>query len=287
MRSLRFLGLVFGLLAVTAVASPWVTWGVNALVGKEFTFGRVYNRVFEVLLIVALPLAWRRLDLGSAAAIGFRRVGWARDLGRGLAIGLAGIASALVLCGLLGALKPSLRYEPLKTARKAALGLGAAVVVGAGEEALFRGVLLRRSIADFGMAGGLAITTGLYAAVHAIGKGGKEPVVDVWSGVRRTRALFAPVVDPAHRRELVGLVLFGSLLAAARLRTGSLWLPIGLHAAWVAMFRVGRLFVVIRETPVWLVGPGWPPLVGGAAGWLAVAVSALLLLLAAGRRVRS
>jgi len=28
---------------------------------------------------------------------------------------------------------------------------------------------------------------------------------------------------------------------------------------------------------VWLVGPGWPPVVGGAAGWVAVGVTWLLL----------
>ena len=43
---------------------------------------------------------------------------------------------------------------------------------------------------------------------------------------------------------------------------------------FVAGFRVGRLFVDLAAAPAWLVGSGWPPLVGGAAGWLAVAVAA-------------
>jgi hypothetical protein len=63
----------------------------------------------------------------------------------------------------------------------------------------------------------------------------------------------------------------------ARLRSSGLWLPIGIHAAWVATFRVGRLFFDIRPTPPWLVGTGWPPLIGGAAGWIAVGVAAALL----------
>ena len=283
MRALGLLVLVAGLLLVTALASPWVAWGVTALAGHRFTFGRVYNRVFEVLLVLALPIAWRRLDLGGPAAIGFRRADWARQLGRGFAAGLAGIASALVLCAMLGALDPALRFPPAKTARKAALGTGAAVLVGVGEEALFRGVLLRRLSRDFGTAAGVAVTTGVYAAVHAIGKGQKEQSFDAWSGMRRTASLFAPVVQRHAVPELVGLALLGLLLAAARLRSGSLWLPIGVHAAWVGVFRVGRLFVEIHDTPVWLVGPGWPPLIGGAAGWVGVAVSALALF-AVGRR---
>jgi len=43
------------------------------------------------------------------------------------------------------------------------------------------------------------------------------------------------------------------------------------------VFRVGRLFFDIRQRPAWLVGPGWPPLVGGAAGALALVATALLV----------
>ena len=167
MRTLGLLGLVAAVLGATALASPWVAWGVADVVGPSFTFARVYDRVFEVLLAVGVLTSWRRLDLGSATGIGFRRQAWARELARGLAIGLAGLA--------------------------------------------------------------------------------------------------------------VGLALLGWLLAVARLRSSGLWLPIGIHAAWVATFRVGRLFFDVRSTPAWLVGTGWPPLVGGAAGWIAVGVAAALL----------
>jgi CAAX protease family protein len=286
-RSLGLLALVGGLLLLASIASPWATWAVTALVGRPFTFGRVYNRVFEALLVVTLPLAWRRLDLGNAAAMGFGRAGRGRTLRRGLAVGLAGIVSAVVVCAALRAASPALRFEqPAKMARKVALGTVAAAVVGTAEEALFRGVVLRRLTIDFGVATGVAVTTAIYAAVHAIGKGGAEPNVDAWAGFRRTAALFAPVAEPQSVPALVGLSVFGLLLATARLRSGTLWLPIGIHASWVAMFRVGRLFVAIHPTPTWLVGAGWPPLIGGAAGWLAVAVSAFVLLATERRAAR-
>jgi membrane protease YdiL (CAAX protease family) len=276
-RTLALLGLVVVLLGATAVASPWAAWAVEALVGRPFTFGRVYNRVFEVLLVVGLALAWRRLDLGGPADIGFRRAGWARDLGRGAAAGFTGLAVGLAACALAGALTAELRYAPAKTVRKALLGAGAATAIGIGEEALFRGVLLRRLGRDAGTGAGVALTTLLYAGVHAIGKGGKQET-SVGAGMERTRALFAPLADGKALPEMLGLALLGLLLAVARLRSGSLWVPIGVHAAWVAVFRVGRLFFVVAPEPAWLVGPGWPPLVGGAAGWLAVAVTAALLL---------
>jgi membrane protease YdiL (CAAX protease family) len=277
-RSLALLGLVVGLLVVSAVASPWVTWWVSALFHKPFTLSRVYNRVFEVLLIGGLLLAWRRLDLGGPRDIGLASRDWAPQLWRGLGIGLIGVGIGLTVCWLLGGLVPDLRYPGLKTVRKALLGAGAAVLIGVGEEALFRGVLLRRLMRDFGKIAGIATTTAIYAVVHTIGHSRWRGQVTPWSGVEHTLALFAPVARPEELPALIGLTLLGLLLVAARLRTGSLWTPIGIHAAWVAAFRVGRLFFDILPGPAWLVGSGWPPLIGGATGWIALAVTAALLL---------
>jgi uncharacterized protein len=276
-RSLALLGLVVGLLVVTAVLAPWMTWGVSALFEKQFTMSRVYNRVFEVLLVVGLLLTWRRLDLGGPRDIGLARSDWARHLVRGLGISLVGVGIGLTACWLFGGLVPDLRYPPLKTVRKALLGAGAAVSIGIGEEALFRGVLLRRLMRDFGKGGGIAITTAIYAVVHAIGHAKWRREVTPWSGVEHTLALFAPVGRPEELPALIGLAVLGLLLVAARLRTGGLWAPIGIHAAWVAAFRVGRLFFDIRPGPAWLVGSGWPPLIGGATGAIALAVTAILL----------
>jgi membrane protease YdiL (CAAX protease family) len=276
-KALGFLALVAGTLGVTALVSPWVAGALAEGFGRPFKFGRVYDRVFEVLLLVGVVVSWRRLDLGGAADIGFRRRGWSRDLLVGLGAGAAGLAVALALCALAGALVPDLRFPPGKTVRKALLGVGAAVAIGVGEEALFRGVVLRRLRRDVGDVLGGAATTLVYAAVHAIRTGGRITHVDAWSGVAYTLRLFAPLADGATLPQLAGLFLLGLLLARARLASGALWLPIGIHAAFVAVFRVGRLFFEIRPTPVWVVGPGWPPLIGGVAGWTAVAVAAAIL----------
>ena len=277
MRTLGLLGLVAAVLAVTALASPWVAWSVAAVMGRSFSFARVYDRVFEVLLVAGVLTSWRRLDLGSATGIGFRRQAWARELARGLAIGLTGLAVGLAVAALFGGLVPALRFPPGKTLRKALLGVAATVAITAGEEALFRGVVLRRIRRDAGDALAVAATTLAYAAVHVIRARSFAGPVHAWSGVAQTITLFAPLASGAALPQLLGLALLGWLLAVARLRSSGLWLPIGIHAAWVATFRVGRLFFDIRPTPPWLVGTGWPPLVGGAAGWIAVGVAAALL----------
>ena len=276
MRTLGLLGLVAAVLALTALASPWA-WSAAAMMGWSFSFARVYDRVFEVLLVAGVLTAWRRLDLGSATGIGFRRHAWARELARGLAIGFAGLAVGLSVAALFGGLVPALRFSPAKTLRKALLGAGAAVAIAVGEEALFRGIVLRRIRRDAGDVLAVAATALVYAAVHVIRARSFAAPVHAWSGVQQTSVLFAPLASGAALPQVVGLSLLGVLLAVARLRSGALWLPIGIHAAFVAAFRVGRLFFEIRPTPGWLVGTGWPPLVGGVAGWIAVGVAALLL----------
>jgi len=277
-RTLGFLGLILLLLVVTAVASPWIAIGLAHL-GFPFKFSRVYNRVFEVLLVVAIVAAWRPFDLGDATEIGLRRRGWARDLGRGLLVGGAGIAVGLFACWLGGALASRLRYDLAKTLGQAAAGLLGAVIVGIGEETLFRGVLLRRLSADAGRFFGVLLSTALYAVVHALRPGGARDAY-AWAGVDRTLALFAPLANPGVLPSIAGLFGFGLLLVFARLRSGGLWLPIGIHAAWVAVFRVGRLVLDIRHTPVWLIGPGWPPLVGGVGGWIAIGATLAALVVA-------
>lgn len=278
MKTLGLLALVLGVLAATTVASPWVA----GVLGPGFTFGRVYDRVFEALLLIGLVLAWRRLDLGSPRSIGLDGRGAGRWLIVGLGVGAAGLGVGLAGAWAGGALVPALRFPPVKTVRKALLGMAAALAIGTGEELLFRGVLLRRLGRDGGRAFGVVATAALYAIVHQMrAQGGKAPP-GIAAGLARTASLFSPLADPLAWPAVAGLFGLGLLLAAARLRSSSLWLPIGIHTAWVAVFRVGRLFFDLRRRPVWLVGPGWPPLVGGAAGVAALLVTAALL----GRAVR-
>jgi membrane protease YdiL (CAAX protease family) len=267
-KSLGLLALVAGVLVATAIASPWVAWGL----GPRFTYARVFDRVFEASLLIAVVLAWRALDLGDGASIGFRSRDAARDVGRGFLFGLAGLAVGLGLCALCGALDPALRFGGAKTVGKAILGVAAALAIGVGEETLFRGVLLRRLRCDLGRWAGIVITTLLYAAVHVMRRRGSGGALHAGSGFDQLAGLLAPFADGTVLPQLVGLALLGAVLAAARLRSGALWLPIGVHAAYVAAFRVGRLFFRFAPAP-WLVGAGWPPLVGGFAGMVAITVT--------------
>jgi membrane protease YdiL (CAAX protease family) len=282
MPSLRLLGGVVLLLALTAVASPPVATLLDVF-GWGGNFSRAYNRVFEVLLVVWLVARRRQLGLGTAQAIGFRRSGWARDAFTGFAVGLAGLSLGLLFCWWQGGLVPGLRYEQAsQVVRNTLQGFVSAAVVGTFEEVIFRGVLLRRLSLDFGRAIGFLLTTALYAAVHLLHPR-SSTAHDMLAGVRRTVEILAPLADPANLPTFVAMFAFGLILAVARLRSGSLWLPIGIHAAFVAVFRVGRIYFRIRKNPVWLVGDGWPPLIGSATGAVGLLATAALLSLWAWR----
>src|SRR5438552_4945590 len=238
--------------------------------GRSFSFARVYDRVFEVLLVAGVLASWRRLDLGSATGIGFRRSAWAHELGRGFATGLAGLAVGLALATLLGGLGPALRVPPGKTLRKALLGAGAAVAITAGEETLFRGVVLRRIRRDAGDALAVLATSLAYAARRVLRARSFAGPVHAWSWVAQTITLFAPLASGAALPQLLGLALLGWLLAVARLRSSGLWLPIGIHAAWVATFRVGRLFFDGGRRPrgLWVrAGRRWLAARRGGSRW--------------------
>src|SRR5262249_44685303 len=287
MRTLRLVALVLGLLVVTAIASPWITLAANGL-GFSFKFSRVYSRVFEVLLVVAILFGWRRLDLGNARQIGLRHPRWARDLGAGLLVGVLGVGAGGLACWLGGGGGPGGGSAGARGGWGGGGGRGGAGVrgamrVGVGEEALFRGVLLRRFTADLGRTGGIVLSTAIYAIVHALRPGGSREVYP-WAGVARTLALFEPLARPGVLPGVLGLFALGLILVLARQRTGSLWTSIGIHAAWVTVFRLGRLLFDIRPTPVWLIGPGWPPLVGGVGGLIALVVTLGLVLAVLRRR---
>lgn len=132
-----------------------------------------------------------------------------RLLAEGWAMGLVGL---LLLCGIEAlarwlAVRPGARLEPLELASAAAVGM----LFATSEEALFRGFVLGLLRRDLPRGGAIAVSAALFAVAHFL-----HPVD--W----RTVAL-----------PFLGLWCAGALLATVRLRTGSLWPAVGLHASWV------------------------------------------------------
>lgn len=133
-----------------------------------------------------------------------------------------------------------------KLARRLAVVPLTAVFGALAEELLFRGMLLADLLNWFPPPLAVAVGAFLFAAAHYL-----RPVKRYWT-------------FPGH-------VALGGLLCCAFLWTGSLWLPIGLHAGGILVIMAARPFVRYVGPP-WLVGASVFPYAG------IMGIAALLLL---------
>jgi len=137
-----------------------------------------------------------------------------------------------------------------------------AFVVATIEEVLFRGVLLGIFLRAMKPAPAIAALSFLFAFVHFLEPpvGSRVPDPEAMNaGFILLGQIFGRFADPMSLlgRFLV-LASVGVVLAIARWRTGSLWLPIGLHAGWVfayVIFKAATWPVAnLPEIARWLVG---------------------------------
>jgi uncharacterized protein len=83
---------------------------------------------------------------------------------------------------------------------------------------------------------------------------------------------FAPFLEPAEIAPgMIGLLLIGIVLSYAFLRTGTLYLSIGLHAGWVISIKTVRVFGDYQtENLGWLFGSTEPKIVSGVVTWAGI-----------------
>jgi len=140
--------------------------------------------------------------------------------------------------------------------------LPGALVVALIEEVLFRGLLLGIFLRTMRAAPAIALLSFLFAFVHFLEPPALARVPDPESanaGFLLLGQIFGRFADPlslVSRFSILAAV--GVVLAYARFRTASLWLPVGLHLGWVfgmGMFKAATWPVVgLPEAVRWLVG---------------------------------
>ena len=232
-------------------------------------FGRYFNRALMLSALVLLPFLLRRLrflraDGGNAAKRLWEKLPWKTAVIQTLVGGLIatgvlwGFASLLESMGYFAPNKKSVAF-----ARVLSHVLISAVAVSLIEEWLFRGLLLGlwlRYARPFAACIGASL---LFAVLHFV-----EPP----HGWR--------VLDPAHwlagfsllggvlahftcgifiLTEFIPMLAVGLALAWARLRSGALWLPIGLHIGWIIAlkgFIMTHHFVAAKKPDPLLLGVG-------------------------------
>ncbi len=223
------------------------------LLAAALAAGYLCVRLFE-----ALP--WRSLGLTL-------HTGWVRDLIIGSAIGIAALIVAVAIAMIGGGLRFSFSDAGATSIGRSMLGSAVLLFVAAlAEEAIFRGYPLQTfSRAKLALMGVL-LTSLPFAFVHLLNPN---------------------LVSP--RVTFVNTALAGVWLAAAYLRTRSLWLPQGIHWGW--NWAMGWLFGIPVSGvklvsnplltandagPLWLTGGSYG-LEGGLACTIAMALFTLFI----------
>jgi len=228
-----------GVILLGALIAPILFWSAQTLARHDrltflgqFDFEQFFHRA---LLISALAFLWpllRSLDVRRPSDLGLKPNPhrW-QDAAKGFLIALLPLA----LCGgaLIAAhvysLRGSVAWGPMFRT------VTASILVPFIEEAFFRslvlGILLRSGYKLLS----IFLTSALFSVVHFLkAPEGTSAVVTWCSGFRSIAHAFVQFSNPVL--VLAGfttLFLIGWILADSRVRTASLWLPIGLHAGWI------------------------------------------------------
>jgi len=146
--------------------------------------------------------------------------------------------------------------------------------VGFLEEIFFRGIIFRGLLEDWKPLPAFVAANLFYSALHFV-KPGEEYFltgIDPWAGFRHLFSTFAPFLEPAEIAPgIIGLLLIGIVLSYAFLRTGTLYLSIGLHAGWVIAIKTVRVFGDYRAEDLgWLFGSSDPKIVSGVVTWAGI-----------------
>jgi membrane protease YdiL (CAAX protease family) len=237
---LKILTFLAAVLVCGALLSPPLFWlgqwlaheGIIPILAK-FPFQKYFNRS---LLISAIVLLWpfgRWLGIRVPwGALLVRCPEWRRQTAGGFATG-AFVMTLLAVCYVWGGfygLKASFERSILIRA------LVSACFVGILEEWLFRGVIMRLLTHALPPARALGVCSALFAAVHFLKPNPAVQITEVhWqSGWVLVPEMFHQFAKPLLVLGGFGtLCVFGWVLGLAALRTGSLWMAIGLHAGVV------------------------------------------------------
>ncbi len=235
----RLLAYFAAILLIGAWLAPILFWAAHTPeVHQLFPFLARYDfeKFFHrALLVAAIVLLWpllRALRINHWRELGLtRNQHWSRDLFAGFLLA----AIPLLCCG--AALLLSHGYSFRNSIRwTSTVGvIFASVFVPVVEELFFRGLLLGILLRNASRLVAIFLTSAFFAILHFL-KAPEHTVGSVsWtSGFVSIAHSFSQFREPMLvAGGFATLFLLGWILADARIRTRSLWLPIGLHSGWI------------------------------------------------------
>ncbi|MCB0310739.1 MAG: CPBP family intramembrane metalloprotease [Bdellovibrionales bacterium] len=246
-------------------------------------FARVFDRV--AMLVAFVTIVILRKDFGLLPVKRFLKSGKPlirlRSFFIGIILSLACVAiflpSAIEQTGWTWQARP-LTDIPLKILKVSL----AACVIALIEEGFFRVLLLRRALLGLPSTLAVGLVSLIYAFVHFITPD-KSYVYPGWSlsvGVEYLVLIGERIFLPEVMMALIGLFCVGLVLGFAMIRTGSLYLCMGLHAGWVFALKMISYFTTSGAGFDWPAGMmrGYA-LVANPFGWVSI-LSVLLVILA-------
>jgi CAAX protease family protein len=276
-------------LALACVVSPWMALGADwfaaqwpNLLPERVEFSRIFNRAFMIggiilfilfrrqllpaklmeLLTPGVPVAWRNLLAGMGLAIG----------------------SMVLLVAVMAAsdvFTPYFRLSLTDSLSRCAGALFAGLFVGLVEEVFFRGILFLGLLERGGALRAYFFANLFYSALHFVkpGEGYFLDGVSPLAGFRHLATTFEPFLDPLPLLPgIFGLFLIGVVLSYALIKTGNLYLSIGLHAGWIISLKTMRVFGDFRRHDLgWPFGSTDPKIVSGVISWLGILLVAFLI----------
>jgi uncharacterized protein len=237
---------------LAALLAPPLFWAGQSLATYDFfrfltafDFETFFHRALLIALLILLwpLLRWIRVRKWHDLGLEPNRC-WIRD-------SLLGLVLAAVPLLLTGAILIAFGVFSLRSSIKW-LGLaqlaGTVVVVPIIEETFFRGLVLGTLLRSGRTYLSIFVSSALFAIVHFLKAPERtSPVVTWMSGLSSIAHSFRQFGNPLLVAAAFStLFLLGVILADARVRTRSLWLPIGLHGGWI-LARGLFLLVARRE----------------------------------------
>lgn len=238
---LKFLIGFILVLILSSFLAPWLHTFL------PFKFDRILRRCIMIgTLLLGVWLVRSRRESLNRIGLG-RREGWAGLFWIGF---LSGVALVAVITSAQWAFGARLwRLHETDVWHWIGLffkGFGGGMLIGIIEETFFRGFLFVMFKDLWNVRASLIVTNLIYSVVHFFPKNkpltGLEPAA--WDSFRILSSMFPSLFEkPETSLALSGLFLFGLLLSLAMLRSGSLFLPIGIHAGAVFGLKMNRRFV--------------------------------------------
>lgn len=238
-----FVFLIACLAAGTLLAYPVALSGLS-----DAPPHRIATRLTQFIILLGIWPVLRAFGVANRSALGLAPP-WgttSRTVARGWVLGVGILAALSLSLYGLGVRVPDPR-SPTDLHRVLVTGveaLGAGLLIGLLEEVFFRGAVFSAARRQGSAAGAMLWSSLLYALLHFL----KPQAVDAaqpmdWS---LSWTLFAGTFDGLagvqQPDSLLALFLAGMLLGAIREHTGHIAYCIGIHAGWVFVIRLTRLF---------------------------------------------